>query len=296
MDREGSRPPGLFPLKVESRVGFTEEAICADIQAALTRGLPEFRRWPVRKEPLLIVAAGPSVARLMAPIVVMQRQGAKVLAINGMHDWLIEQGVKPWGHLVMDNAPVTLNFVRDPRPGVIYFVASMTHPGVFDALDGYDVVLWHAYQGMGEEKIVRGHHERRAAITGEEPNWACLPGGKSAALRAPYLGYYAGFRDIHIYGLDCCFRDDRQHAYEPGISTQHGKTFEVWVGDRCFTTAPGLARQAESFRETADSWGALYPDCHLTLHGPGLCAAIAEEAGKIRDERQRGTGRTEAQA
>jgi hypothetical protein len=200
---------------------------------------------PPNAERLNIVAGGPSLKKYVKKL---KRRKDKIITVNGAHDYLIKKGVIPWATAFLDPDPI-LTGMFTPHKDVKYYVSSMCHPSVFEKLDGHDVVMWHAEQGVGEDKIL-GDVLR-------------ISGGCTVSLRCINLGYTLGFRDFHIYGLDSSF-SGAHHAYK---QDEREDILDVYCKGRKFTTTIALAAQAQDFQNLYKRFGYLFK---LSVHGDGL--------------------------
>ena len=87
------------------------EAMLANAAANLKRDLPMFLPHDEGEE-LCIVGGGPSLPSILPNLRMKYQRGAKIWALNGAHDWLLD-------HHLMPNAMVLL----DARPEMAQFVA-----------------------------------------------------------------------------------------------------------------------------------------------------------------------------
>jgi len=160
---------------------------------------------------MVIVGGGPSLRTVKA------LEPGRIVALNGVHDYLLAKGVKPWGMVICDPREDNARFVRNPQPGVLYFIASQCHPAVFDALEGFDVVLWNnGTLDAITPPVLNEIYGRSTTIVG---------GGTTVGMRALELGWVMGFRSFHLYGMDSCLSGDVHHAYEQSV--RGGTTDEV---------------------------------------------------------------------
>ena len=223
-----------------------DEHLAENIKSACSRGLPQVKKFKPHDREMSIAGGGPSLADTLKDL-----RGVTV-AINGSLGFLLDKGVVPWACGVLDPRPHLADIV-EARPEVIYFLASTVHPSVFDKLAGCRVVLWHP---GGPD------HLRAIATNARE----FIPGGPTMGLRWVMLGYYMGFREFLIHGLDSSFRGQRTHAYPDGRDGRetlklHG--FETSMNfieqvDWWFRTKAAFAAVAEKDRPS------------LTLFGDGL--------------------------
>lgn len=229
-------------------------------RAAFARNPPRYVELPrfgshVREfGDIAIVAGGPSLAGQIEDV----RRRKTVMACGSVHDYLIAAGIIPKYCVIRDPSADHARFYTKPHASVIYLVASICDPAVFDALKDHDIALWHSYGDLPVEDY-RG-----------EP---MLAGGSSAALRAMGLAHTLGYREQHYYGLDSCLIDGIEHPYahdevRPG-------SMNVTFNGRPFAVTPQLLSQAEEFMR-------IYHDHQhemgATVYGDGLIATMLGQA------------------
>lgn len=154
-----------------------------------------------------------------------------LMAINGAADWLAERGRIPEYHLLIDPLPRLARFVQTPRTQTRYLVGTCCAFEVFDALDGHDITVFEvAY---------------RSSDIGER-----IPGGPSAATRAPIIAAHLGHKETRLFGCGCSYEDD-------GSSHVWGNREERRIAVECdgkrFLTSPDLIVQAEWLAEYVPS-------------------------------------------
>ena len=132
----------------------------------------------------LIVGGGPSLVEVLPKIRQMKTRGAVIFALNGTHDWLIERGLVPDFHVMLDARQKNVEFIKTPNKKVTYLIASQCHPDVFDALEGYHVVQWVGWTHDAEE-IADRHPDIPLTIVG---------GGNTVGLKAMCIAHLWGFR------------------------------------------------------------------------------------------------------
>lgn len=251
---------------------------------AMLRDLPTFQVCANAAKVWAIVGGGPSIARDVAAIRALKRHGAHIVSVNKSHDWLLERGIVPWGHVLLDPKAWVAHYVKRPRKDVRYFLASQCHDDTFDALKDYPVFLWHAGQDFDE---------------GPEPNsylracwphrpWFVVPGGTTVGLRAMQLGHAMGADRFHLFGLDSSRADGRLHAYakDEAADAESGTLSLRFCGKKyVFETNSHMARQQMDFdkfiEEMPQSFaaGALRREFQLTVHGAGLLPFFAAMIG-----------------
>lgn len=224
-----------------------------------------------REEPLVIVGGAPSLKETVHDL---KHQEGKILAINGVHDYLIDHGIKPWGMMMLDPREDMGKFASKPRKDVKYFIASQCDPQVFDRLRNYKVYLWHAWVGAGEKKFLETTDEK----------WLLIGGGSTCGLRAFHLGMVLGFQEIHCYGMDSCLHENDEelehHAYEQDIRKSGlERVVTVHAAGTPFKATGWMYAQANDFNKLLTYHGDKFT---VDFHGGGLLAHIAEKHPKRR--------------
>lgn len=216
----------------------------------------------------LIACYGPSL-RTTWPALSWQRKnrGATLVSVSGAHDFLRKLHLIPDLHVECDPRPHKAAMMRKRSRKTSYMMASCCHPEVIDALAGYDLTLWHLYNGPESLEI--------RDIKSEE-GCALIPGGGSVGLRTITLLYFLGYRNFIVHGMDCSFDGDEQHAGAHAGKTQ--ATIEVnpacVIGgetvrsDKWFKTSPVLISYANHMLK--DLRVGRYPACNFYWHGEGL--------------------------
>lgn len=252
--------------------------------AAMMRNLPTFHACVAVARTWAIIGGGPSIAGEVAAIRALKRQGASLVSVNKSHDWLLEQGIVPWGHVLLDPKPWVAGYVQRPRKDVRYFVASQCHDETFESLKGYPVFLWHAGQdfdaGPEPNTYLREKWPRRP--------WFVVPGATTVGLRAVQLGHVMGADRFHLFGLDSSRLDGRMHAFakEEAPDAVSGTLALRYRGRKyIFDTNAHMARQQMDFDKFIEELpknraaGLLRESFELTVHGKGLLPFFAAMIG-----------------
>lgn len=252
--------------------------------AAMMRGLPTFRDCPHRAPVWVIVGGGPSITHEVGAIRDLKHRGANVVSVNKSHDWLLAQGIVPWGHVLLDPKEWVADYVKRPRRDVRYFLASQCHDDTFDALRGYPVFLWHAGQDFDEGPepncYLRENWPRRP--------WFVVPGATTVGLRAMQLGHMMGADRFHLFGLDSSRAAGKLHAYEKAEApdAESGTLALKFRGRKyVFETNAHMARQQMDFDKFIEDLpkhraaGVLRSAFTLTIHGSGVLPFFAATIG-----------------
>jgi uncharacterized Rossmann fold enzyme len=261
----------------------SNETDAAHVQLSMKRGLPTIPAviGQTFDEPIAVICSGPSLAENIETI----RGFKKIISCSGAHDFLIKNGIIPTWHMETDPREHKSTFVKNPHRDVMYLIASCCHPKVFDNLAGHDVRLWHVFQP--DATFPRGH-------------WAIL-GGSNVGLRALFVARTLGFREIHIFGMDCSGSGrpakiqtesvPRQefHVNEHPNEPKKKAIIVAKIGDTEFeTTEVFLEYARQYFFETLQ-----VPDAMFVLHGDGLLQRLAEQ--KLADPMYEGKRKIEQQ-
>lgn len=240
---------------------------------AMRRNLPTHRHCINQAEEWAIIGGGPSINDCVDDIRALKRRGVNIVSVNKSHDWLLEKGIVPWGHVLLDPKEWVADYVKRPRIDVRYFVASQCHEATFKALDGYPVFLWHAGQEFGTIS------EPGDYLRANWPNtpWFVIPGPTTVGLRAVHLGADMGARRFHMFGMDSSRAAGRMHGYakDEAKDAQSGRLSVNLRGRRyVFDTNSHMARQwadLDKFVKQLPDWlKKLPPGFSMTFYGSGL--------------------------
>lgn len=203
----------------------------------------------------VLVCYGPSLRQTWPQIALDGFQGDRdVYSVSGSHRFLIERGIVPTAHIDCDPREHKVKMLGEPHPQIKYWIASCIHPSYLDALGGFDVSLWHSYNGKTSLKAKDVY-----------PNQMMVTGGGSVGLRAISLLYSRGYRTFDIHGMDCCYADDgADHAAE-----HSGKPTEVAPVECNGRWFKATAIQIAYLRYFTKS-RRMFPDAMFRFHGDGL--------------------------
>lgn len=275
------RVGGFTSLPVMDGANVETEGLLANVRASVARDLPWFTGFGPGKQVAVLVAGGPSMREGLEAIRAHKQRGARIVTVNNAWRFLVENGIKPDTHIMLDARPENAAFIAGAPQATRYLVASQCHPDVFDALEaqGCRVVLWHNAFGDGSQL-----RDILAPWWDEGPDQrpCCLiPGGGTVGLRALFLAAYSGYRKIHVYGMDSSFSDDGEHHAYPQALNDADKPMTVVLGEKSYRAAVWMVRQAEEFKWHWRDLKAM--GLRLFVHGRGLIPDIAKrlEAGDV---------------
>lgn len=236
---------------------------CAKTPNRLQQDVPPHGRKAV------LVCFGPSLKDTFGSAIIASAYGAHVFTVSGAHAFMVDKGFKPYAHIDCDPRPYKSLQFGEPVEGVKYWPASCLDPSYIDRLAGFDVTLWHLWNGEGSNELFEDI----------EPGAWALQGGGSVGLRALGLLYTQGYRDIEIHGMDCSQREETHAGKHVG---KPQKSIEVRCGDRWFTTTGALASYATQFVEMTS----MLKDATFALHGDGLLQHMIRTGSKEAQEQK----------
>jgi Protein of unknown function DUF115 len=226
----------------------SSEQLTANFRSCLARRLPFIQVEMPLPHSVAIVAGGPSVVNDLETI---RNWKGFVVAINGAHDWLQDNGITPGALILCDPRPRVAGYCKHPNDTTIYLIKPCCDPSVFDALQGKRVVLW-------------------------DPNIAGGPTCSTAAL--PILRTI-GFRELHLFGVDSSFEHETTHGVlNFGKADPAADSVFVRVGNEVFVTEVQLAMQVQYLWRIIETAPA---DTKIFVHGSGLGPAVVAAKGKF---------------
>lgn len=236
----------------ETLLNAMRPVLLGQIERNIKRDIPWFTGRPPHKRTALIAGGGPSLESLL-PKLRFHRKHGDLFCINNTHDYLIERGIVPDYHVLLDGLPIIADFVKNPHSKVTYLVNAQCHPSVFDALEGYKVILW--VSGMDGVREMVEDLDKPVCLVG---------GGSTCALKTMYLAYLMGYRRQRYYGIDSSYTDKR-HAYD---QDEDVKEIKAYANGREFVTKKTLANQAAEFVWQAGEMA--QAGCGIKVYGEGL--------------------------
>lgn len=259
---------GLTALPVMQGVNVTRETILDNVRASCARDLEWFTGLGPHSRSAVLVCGAPSMLQSLPAIRDHQRRGARIITVNNAWRVLVENGIKPDVHVMLDARPENADFVKDAPASMRFLIASQCHPDVFDALADREVVLWH--NAFGDSSALR----EVLAPWWETRPCVLVPGGGTVGLRALWLCALSGFKTVHLYGMDSSYADDKHHAYAQPLNDGE-QVMEVTMAGKRYRAARWMVRQSAEFRDT---WNDLRREgVTVHVHGRGLIPDIARK-------------------
>lgn len=193
-----------------------------NVQAAFLRNLPQMEQLPANERTAAVVCFGPTLRDSWRLLTIGNED---VFTVSGAHDFLIDRGIIPTGHIECDPREHKADFTRRPDHRVNYLIASTCHPSVFDNLIGHSVEMWHPWDG----------DEVESEVMRLWPNAFTLLGGTNVGLRAIAVLSARGYRKFSIYGMDCSLVEGERHAgphsgkAQPAFKVKTASGREFWT-------------------------------------------------------------------
>lgn len=268
-------PPGTVAIKLLVNVSdeLQEEYVRQNCKLDVPRLGTDRADGP---DEVLIVGGGPSLRDNLHHIRNHKSRGHPIWAANGAHDYLIENDIIPDVMLNLDSGEEHIKVLQKPHKDVIYFVASQCHPNVFEALEGYNIRMWHNYN-KGTPALLKE--------LGEEGN--IFAGGCSVCLKSVNIAAAMKHKVIHLYGVDSSYGkdDEEDHAYVSEFDEAPTEIFTVNAGEKAFRARGWMIQQSQDFQvqyNQCKSFG-----IKLTAHGEGLIPHLSTLLDHLEKENER---------
>lgn len=241
-------------IKIMAGLNRPRDEMQENIRINCQRGLPEV--WPhaAQETVLALVGGGPSLEDTLDELMEVQKQGGKIVALAGAARYLLDHGITPNAHVLLDSRIGNVDFVTDTE--CTYFVASQCDPAVFDALKGRKTYIFHAINDPNDNDVIKDYVEK----------WVPIQGGNTIGLRALRLFQVLGYYRFELFGYDCCNLNGKHHAYRQ-VSGDDMKTASIQVNGRKFEMSAYQIQQFMEFMRMTKIFG---QDWEIASHGDGL--------------------------
>lgn len=212
----------------------------------------------VNDEPIAIVCYGPSLKWTWQEL----KKFKYIITCSGAHQFLLEHGIVPTWHVDLDPREHKVKMLGTPHKDVEYLIASCCHPTMWDKLEGFNVKLWHIYANESNRDL---------PLVYPRGEWI-LTGGNNVGLRCLVIARVMGFRNMHVFGMDCSFHDKNAHHAGQHLNANK-QIYEVPYGGRMYYCEPVMIDYARQFFHEMQQ----LPDIHVSLHGQGLLQHMAHQ-------------------
>ena len=243
-------------------VGNTEpDVLLGNVQRSVKRSLPWFDFDESSQGSVCLVGGGPSLVDTIDQLKARHQNGAKVWAMNGSYDHLQSQGIIPDVMVMLDARPENVRFVQNPQQSTTFYITSQCDDAVFDALEGYKVVLVHA-NTPGVYELLEHEKARPVHLMG---------GFTTVGILSLILAKLQGFERIFLFGMDSSYRDGKHHAYKQE-SNNAERVIDAMINDVTYKCAPWMAQQVTDFQNVV----AGFEDVTIEVCGDGLLHQMAK--------------------
>lgn len=249
----------LVPLTLKSEICETPENVRTNIRATLSQPYDSFYRFlqPAHSGSISIVGSGPSIHDKW------QEMTGDVFACNAAVKFLLGKGIVPKYAMYWDAHPLTSKVVTAHKD-ITYFVASRCPRSVFEQLKDCKVVVWHAGGDECLEPLLNEFNHPEPIING----------GSAAVVRAMFMVYAMGYRDMHLFGCDSSHAGETTH-FEKSVAEE--EEIQVFCDHEWFRTTPWGAMQAEDFKLIGPALRGA--GSNIVVHASGLLPHVAKSLG-----------------
>jgi hypothetical protein len=254
----------------------TDERVKQNILANLRLGLQEVCPHQVQEQTIYILAGGPSLADHEDEIVALGRAGALFVTANGTHKWLLDRGIKPAAHLMVDARAFNARFIDPVVDTCRYLFSSQAAHEAVAKVPPAQAWLFHA----GDGEIVKECFDAHGRETGTQREWYPIYGGSTVIARGLVVLAMLGFRNIEIFGWDSCLRDDAHHAYTQP-ENDDAVVVDIEVGGRAFKCHPWMVVQANEVPKLIRHVLGKIEGFNLNVRGDGLIAHMLSHAAGL---------------
>jgi hypothetical protein len=247
MARPQMQPQGSPKVVIQTQNAIPHESICEHIK----ENQRLIKNWikPCEKhdEEIVVVSAGPMlIAEDLRDEIA---GGRKIVAVKHAVEPLRKAGITPWACILLDPRPHMNDFVKDPDPNILWFVASQVEPSVTMRLLSAGCTVWgyHASVGAGEQDLTA------------EQIYAVISGGSATATRGLFVLNHLGFHNFRLYGYNLCHPDKPDLAARDDLGQP--KYMEISIGfddkhisiKKHFWTEPQFIAQFEEMKSLIET-------------------------------------------
>lgn len=249
----------MIEVNVKARCIFDDSKLKEHIRENQRLNLPDILPMEAREGALAMCASGPSLANHLEEL---RALNLPIVASNGAHDYLIEQGFKVDYACAVD--PTDIERFKLKNHETHYFLASQCNPKLFENMLDYKVAMFNvAFCNVLSDLI---------DVFGQKP---IVGGGSTTGLKALGLFYLAGYRKFHLFGYDGSFPPDKRRVtgepipdncmyIHPAHVDSNG---EMVISEKEYLTCPEMSVQAT---ELSIMMNSIISDAEIIPHGDGL--------------------------
>ena len=248
----------MLQVNITSKCVFDDSRLVEHIRENQRLHLPDIIPAPAHDRAVAMCASGPSLKSNLAEL---KSLGLPIVASNGAHDYLIEQGFKVDYACAVD--PTDIQRFKLKNHETFYFLASQCNPKLFEDMQGYNVAIFNVAYSTDKEAI---------EVFGPHP---IIGGGSTTGLKAIALFYMCGFRTFHLFGYDGSFEGDLRRVTGETVPensmyvhpAHHDAKGEMVISPNEYYSCPEMAIQAT---ELSIMMNSMMPDANVIPYGDGL--------------------------
>lgn len=256
--------------KIRGYLNSDDETIMNNMSYSMRLGLPQVKVFVENKEVVCLVGGGPSLEQTFEELRDLYFSGAKIVAMNGTYNWLLERNIKPNAFVMMDSREFNERFIGPPINNCKYFLASQCHPKCFDKVKDREAYIMHCTSsGHSFDLLVEDYYGKG--------NYIIIGGGSTVMLRSIWLFRNLGFQFFEIFGFDSCYMDGKGHSYEQ-LENDSDEVKTVWCAGEKFMCSSWQVSQASDFKKVIQAHGNKF---YLNVHGDGLIAHMVKKAAQF---------------
>ena len=262
-----------LPGEGDNKLPIPDEEYISNMRVNLKRDLPNVMSEPEHDRTMVFVGGGPT-AKLHLDEIRSKSLDPKydVFCSNRTHDWLLENGIRPYAQFIIDPKVAKIKDVQNPQDDIKYMIGIQCHPPVFDKLAGYDLRRLISCCGTQSKSGMYDYDIAKGIL--EEGTYAFHLGGTMAGLRAMTLADILGYVTVDLYGFDSCFFDwdaDGMPHYYSYDKPRAEDTLEIETSDgKTWNTTPVFASQARQYLKWKQRMGWI----KFNIHGDSFTAAM----------------------
>ena len=252
------------------------DKVKSNMLANLSLGFNEVCPHQVQDEVIYVLAGGPSLAQHENEIVLLGKLGAKLITVNGTYKWLIDRGIRPAAHFMVDAREFNERFIHTIVDTCKYIFSSQTSHEAVKKVPKEQGWLYHS----GDSAFVKEVFEEYCKSVGADKEWYPVPGGTTVINRALTVLAMLGFRHIEIFGWDSCIIDNKHHSYEQKENDET-YTIDIIVGGRKFKCHPWMVVQANEVPKLIRHIFSKIDGFELNVRGDGLIAHLLKHISEM---------------
>ena len=266
----------------DAKVNITKEESHEHIAENAKLGLKNVKPHQPQDIEVMMVCGGPSTLDFKDEIIEKREAGMPLITMNGTYGLMLEWGLKPSMLCMIDGREFNEKFafqVEGKTDDCVYMISTHCHPKVFEKLPPERTYAWSVSLNRAGIEITKEHFGTMYE------DWFPCPGGSTVALRTICLLRMLGFNKIHVYGMDSCnFEDKDHHAYDQP-ENDNQKQFAMTVArgtdqEKEFQCSGWHVYQAKEFVQMIPRM----MDCDLAVYGDGLIAYMLNTSASFDED------------